>query len=292
VAVAEKTRLPSNIKGDFYVNSACVDCDICRQLVPDMFSAMDGLSVVIRQPETEYERRRAFHALLSCPTAAIGSKSKEGLAKAMNDFPLQLSEDVYYCGYSSAKSYGGHSYFIKRLEGNLLIDSPRFVPALVKKIIELGGISTIFLTHIDTDEKNDADLYAKHFGAEIILHENEQAERSGRECHLTGIQPIHLHRDIKLLPVPGHTKGHTVLLYKEKYLFAGDHLHWDRHTNELGATRDYCFHSWSEQTKSMERIVNESFQWILPRHGAWIELDRTTMKKAITHLVERMKEID
>lgn len=290
--MAEKTRLPGNIKGDFYVNSACVDCDICRQLAPDMFSALDGLSVVTRQPVTDCDRRRAFHALLSCPTAAIGSKSKEGLAESMNDFPLQLSEDVYYCGYSSAKSYGGHSYFIKRPEGNWLIDTPRFVPALVKKIVKLGGISTIFLTHIDTDEKSDADRYAKRFEAELILHADEQEERIGREHHLTGMQPIHLHGDITLLPVPGHTKGHTVLLYKEKYLFAGDHLHWDRHSNEFGAVRDYCFHSWSEQTRSMERIVNESFQWVLPRHGEWIELDRATMKKAITHLVERMKVTD
>jgi len=290
--VAVKTRLPGNIKGDFYVNSACVDCDICRQLAPDMFSALDGLSAVTHQPETDADKQRAFHALLSCPTAAIGCESKEGLAKAMNDFPLKLSEDVYYCGYSSAKSYGGHSYFITRPEGNWLIDAPRYVPALVKKMVELGGISTIFVTHIDTDEKSDADKYAQHFGAEVILHANEQVERNGNERLLTGLQPIPFHQDITLLPLPGHTMGHTALLYKEKYLFAGDHLHWDRHTNEFIALRDYCFHSWSEQTKSMEQLLNISFQWVLPRHGEWIELNRTAMKRAISQLVERMMDTE
>lgn len=287
--MAEKTRLPGNAEGPFYVNSACIDCDICRQLTPDMFSAMDGMSAVTRQPETDEERRRAFHSLLTCPVGAIGSESKDGLAEAMNDFPLPLSEDVYYCGYSSAKSYGGHSYFIKRPDGNWLIDAPRFLPALAKKLAELGGISTIFITHNDADEKNDADRYASRFGAEVVLHADEEADRVGAEQLLTGTKPVQWHPDLTLLPVPGHTKGHTVLLYKDTYLFAGDHLHWDRPSNRLDAVRDYCFHSWIEQTDSMERLAKYSFRWVLPRHGEWIELGRTSMKQTMTDLVERMR---
>ncbi|WP_458122657.1 MBL fold metallo-hydrolase [Paenibacillus sp. Z3-2] len=292
-AVAEKKiRLPGNAEGDFYVNSACVDCDICRQLAPDIFSPMEGLSVVIQQPETDESRRRAFHSLLACPTGAIGTESKDGLVEAMNEFPLPLSEDVYYCGYSSAKSYGGHSYFIQRHDGNWLIDAPRFVPALAKKLLEFGGISTIFLTHNDTDEKSDADRYANCFGAEVVLHADEDAKRDGTERLLTGTNSVHWHPDLTLLPVPGHTRGHTVLLYKNTYLFAGDHLHWDRYTPGLGAVRDYCFYSWIEQTDSMERLARHSFRWVLPRHGEWIELDRTSMKQAMIDLIERMRNTD
>ncbi|QYR21048.1 MBL fold metallo-hydrolase [Paenibacillus sp. sptzw28] len=290
--MAEKTRLPGNAQGDFYVNSACIDCDICRQLAPEIFTAMNGLSAVARQPETDEDRRRAFHSLLACPTGAIGSELKDGLVEAMNEFPLLLSEDVYFCGYSSAKSYGGHSYFIKRPEGNWLIDAPRFVAALVKKLDELGGISTIFLTHNDTDEKSDADRYANRFGAEVVIHADEEARRDGKECLLTGAQPVQWHPDLTLLPVPGHTKGHTVLLYKDTYLFAGDHLHWDRHMRGLSAVRDYCFYSWIEQTESMERLERHSFRWVLPRHGEWIELERTSMNQELIDLVERMRNTD
>ncbi|AZK48245.1 MBL fold metallo-hydrolase [Paenibacillus lentus] len=290
--MAKITRLPGNAEGDFYVNSTCVDCDICRQLAPNIFSAVDGLSAVTQQPETDEDRRLAFYSLLACPTGAIGSETKAELAEAMNGFPLPLSEDIYYCGYSSAKSYGGHSYFIKRSDGNWLIDAPRFVPALEKKLVELGGISTIFLTHVDTDEKRDVDRYAKRFGAEIVLHADEEAERDGSERLLTGTQPICWHSDLILLPVPGHTMGHIVLLYKDTYLFAGDHLHWDRHTRGLGAVRDYCFHSWAEQTDSMERLARQSFRWVLPRHGEWIELEWASMKQEMMDLVERMRNTD
>lgn len=288
--MTEITRLPGNMEGDFYVNSACVDCDICRQLAPNIFAAREGLSVVAHQPRTRADRRRAFHVLLSCPTGAIGCGSKEGLVEAMNDFPLKLSEDVYYCGYSSAKSYGGHSYLITAPEGNWLIDAPRYVPALVNKMLELGGVSTILLTHIDTDEKTDADKYAQRFGASIILHADEQVERIGNEQPITGTDPIKFNPDITLIPLPGHTIGHTALLFKEKYLFAGDHIHWDRHARELGAVRDYCFHSWPEQTRSMERLLHESFEWVLPRHGDWVRLNRTDMKKGIAGLLQKMVE--
>jgi glyoxylase-like metal-dependent hydrolase (beta-lactamase superfamily II) len=32
-------------------------------------------------------------------------------------------------------------------KGNVLVDSPRFNPALAKRIEELGGVKYIFLTH-------------------------------------------------------------------------------------------------------------------------------------------------
>lgn len=88
--MAKRTRLPGNVEGDFYVNSACADCDICRQLAPSIFSAMDGLSAAAQQPESDEDRQRAFYSLLPCPTGAIGSETKAGLAEAMDEFPLPL----------------------------------------------------------------------------------------------------------------------------------------------------------------------------------------------------------
>jgi ferredoxin len=127
-------RLQTNIEGSFYVNDRCIDCDTCRQLAPETFAPVQGYSAVVCQPQTDEARKSANHALLACPVAAIVSETKEGLVSDMRDFPLQLDHNVYYCGYTSEKSYGGSSYFINHPEGNCLVDAPRFVPSLAKRL--------------------------------------------------------------------------------------------------------------------------------------------------------------
>ena len=69
------TRLPENVPGEFYVTSECIDCDLCRENAPLVFGRHEGigLSIVVRQPRTEAERRAAMDALDGCPTEAIRS---------------------------------------------------------------------------------------------------------------------------------------------------------------------------------------------------------------------------
>jgi glyoxylase-like metal-dependent hydrolase (beta-lactamase superfamily II) len=212
---------------------------------------------------------------------------KDGIIQAMNDFPLLVAENVYYCGFTSAKSYGGSSYLIVRPEGNWLIDSPRFVPALVNKFTDLGGLHTIFLTH--RDDVADAELYAKRFGAVRIIHITERSAQPEAEHLIGGVATIDWQPDFRILIVPGHTLGHMVLLYKQQYLFTGDHLAWDRHKRELEAFRDFCWYSWEEQVKSMERLAEEEFSWVLPGHGERVQLEKSEMKQAMLQLVDRMK---
>ncbi|MES2696322.1 MAG: ferredoxin [Verrucomicrobiota bacterium] len=68
-------RLSQNIRGAFYVDATCTDCDLCRTLAPAFFKRDDdiGFSVVYRQPETEEEKALAAEARDSCPTESIGS---------------------------------------------------------------------------------------------------------------------------------------------------------------------------------------------------------------------------
>jgi ferredoxin len=117
--MSEKRRLSANVPGSLYVNSACINCDTCRQLAPTIFGEMGRYSAVIKQPEPK-EERAALYALLSCPTAAIVSDDKAGIAKAMDDLPLELDELIYYCGFTSSKSYGGRviSSLIRRVTGS------------------------------------------------------------------------------------------------------------------------------------------------------------------------------
>ena len=68
-------RLPQNAPGRFYVDSSCIDCDMCRTTAPEFFRRDDetGYSYVFRQPETAEEVSHAHEALEGCPTESIGN---------------------------------------------------------------------------------------------------------------------------------------------------------------------------------------------------------------------------
>ena len=279
-------RVPESVEGDFFVDSTCIDCDTCRQVAPGVFAEGDGHAFVHSQPQEPTSRRRALQALLACPTGSIGTRGTEKPRSAFADFPLPIEEPVFYCGFNSPKSYGGNSYFVRHPEGNWLIDSPKFLPRLVKRFEELGGIENIFLTH--SDDVADAALYAERFGARRIIHRDELHSQPGAELVLEGIEPIALVPEFIAIPTPGHTKGHCTLLFRERFLFTGDHLAWDRHAEHLVAFREYCWHSWRQQAGSMARLEAFSFEWVLPGHGQRVHLPREVMRQQMARLSQSM----
>lgn len=73
-------KWPDNVKGKFYVDEQCIDCDLCRETAPACFTRNDdgGYSFVYKQPETEEERELCKEALEGCPVEAIGEDGDEG----------------------------------------------------------------------------------------------------------------------------------------------------------------------------------------------------------------------
>jgi len=67
-------KVESNIDGQFYVDSNCIDCDLCRQTAPDNFERNEdeGYSYVSKQPEGEDEEELCREAMEECPVEAIG----------------------------------------------------------------------------------------------------------------------------------------------------------------------------------------------------------------------------
>jgi ferredoxin len=67
-------KLPENARGTYYVDSQCIDCDVCRDTSPKNFTRYDenGYSYVCKQPETPEEIELCEEALLACPVEAIG----------------------------------------------------------------------------------------------------------------------------------------------------------------------------------------------------------------------------
>jgi glyoxylase-like metal-dependent hydrolase (beta-lactamase superfamily II)/ferredoxin len=259
-------RLPDNAPGDLYVDSTCIDCDTCRRIAPSVFTDGEGHSYVHAQPSTEADRSRALMALVACPTGSIGAASRPDVRPAFSAFPERIEEEVSFCGFTSADSFGAWSYFVERPGGNVLVDSPRAVARLLSEFEKRGGVATLFLTH--KDDVADHEAFGKRFGCERVLHERDRtADTRGIERPLSGTEPIPLAHDLLAVPTPGHTRGHTVLLYRKKFLFTGDHLAWSRRRRALVAFRDACWYSWPEQIRSMETLLDFPFQWVLPGHG-------------------------
>jgi glyoxylase-like metal-dependent hydrolase (beta-lactamase superfamily II)/ferredoxin len=281
-----KKQVPENVPGDFFVDSTCIDCDTCRQIAPSVFGEAATTSFVKVQPVSKSDRRQALQALLACPTGSIGCLGDDDVKAVMKDFPLVVEEPVYYCGYNSPKSYGGNSYFIRHPAGNWLIDSPKFVTPLVKQLETLGGISHIFLTH--QDDVADAERYAEHFQSQRIIHREELPSQPGAEVVLDNEEPWELAPGFLAIPTPGHTKGHCVLLFQDRFLFTGDHLDWDRDEQRLAASEDYCWYSWPQQADSMRRLADYRFEWVLPGHGQKVHLPASEMRMQILRLAETM----
>src|SRR5947209_16858055 len=261
-------RLEENVAGDFFVDATCIDCDACRQIAPTVFRDHGDQSSVFHQPETEEEIRLALMSLAACPTGSIGTTRKYDTRIGVNAFPTPISENVYLCGFSSESSFGAWSYLIVRPDsegGNVLVDSPRFTRPLVKKIAQMGGVRLIFLTH--RDDIADHAQFAEKFGAERIMHAADGAVRHGMERVVEGDAAVMLDDDLVVIPVPGHTRGHIVLLYKNKFLFTGDHLAWSPVKETLTAFKSVAWYSWPEQTRSMEKLLAYDFEWVLPGHG-------------------------
>ena len=284
-------RRPQNVNGDFYVDSSCIDCDTCRWMTPEVFNRTGEQSVVYHQPENEVQRLRSLQALLACPTASIGTVEKpKDIKSAQLSFPILVAENVYHCGYHAENSYGAASYLIVRPEGNILVDSPRWAQPLVKQLEEMGGIRYLYLTH--RDDVADHQKYQEHFGCDRILHKDEiSAGTRNVEIQLTGFQPYQLEPDLLIIPVPGHTKGHTALLYKNKFLFTGDHIAWSNSANQLAGFPSACWYSWSEVIKSTQKLANYSFEWVLPGHGRRYHADLDTMQQKLIQGIAWMENV-
>ncbi len=282
-----KKKVRENIAGEFFVDSTCIDCDTCRQLAPTIFDDAGSHSFVKVQPDSPETIRATTRALLACPTGSIGTLHANDSSQVMADFPLEIEEGVHYCGFNSPKSYGGNSYFIQHPGGNWLIDSPKFLPHLVKQFEKRGGIARIFLTH--QDDVADAGKYAAHFHSQRFIHEADQGAQKDAERIVEGTHAFELDDDFTIIPTPGHTRGHMVLLYRGKYLFTGDHLWWRRKRRQLGASSSVAWYSWREQTESMSKLLNYDFEWVLPGHGDRKYLPKPETKKEMEALVNRMK---
>jgi glyoxylase-like metal-dependent hydrolase (beta-lactamase superfamily II)/ferredoxin len=273
---------PDDVPGDFFVDRSCIDCGTCYELVPEVFAESGDHARVAKQPADGRETLRAEMALVACPTGSIGTRSRHALRDAIRAFPDRFEDHVYFCGFTSRDSFGAWSWLIRRPEGNVLVDSPRASKALLDRIEEMGGIRWLVITH--GDDVADQAAIAKRFGCERVMHSHDAADFgvAGIERLVTGDDPVALDRDLLVIPTPGHTRGHVVLLH-DRWLFSGDHL-WGSSRGYPSASRTYCWYSWERQLESIERLLDHRFTAILPGHGP---VHRAASPEAMRRGIER-----
>ena len=123
------------------------------------------------------------------------------------------------------------------------MDSPRLAEPLLKALEARGGVRFLVLSHIDDVAEHEA--LRRRFGCERVMHRADGL--AGLERYLDGEEPEPLAEDLLLIPTPGHTAGSTCLLYRETFLFTGDHLWWNPERRRLSASRSLNWHSWKRQ---------------------------------------------
>src|SRR3954466_7338521 len=170
-------RHPESVAGDWFVDDRCIGCGGSVSLAPTLFGlASDGKHFVMtRQPPTQDEvlqaqlapEDEALQGRLSaevCPSRSISTGSAVTWRR---HHPMAIAPAIWGTGSNSPKAAGGNAFLVQRSAGNLLVDAPRFTPALRAWMESLGGIAAILLTH--RDDVGDAERYADAFDAEVAI---------------------------------------------------------------------------------------------------------------------------
>jgi glyoxylase-like metal-dependent hydrolase (beta-lactamase superfamily II) len=169
----------------------------------------------------------------------------------------------------------------------MLVDSPRYTSRLVDAFDAAGGIAAIVLSH--RDDVADAEQWANKYGAAVYIHADDADAAPFATNIIEGDEPADLLDGVRMIPVPGHTRGSVVYLVDQRWLFTGDSLAWDADLNELIAFRDACWYSWAEQKRSLHRLTKHRFNQVFAGHGSWSPaLNPDHMRTELETLVAHM----
>ncbi|HUP71971.1 MAG TPA: MBL fold metallo-hydrolase [Acidimicrobiales bacterium] len=279
-------RNDANVSGDWFVDTRCIDCGTCREIMPALFEAHADASVVHRQPCDDDEELDAWLAAQACPTSSIGTISRRRRPGRLYPREIEPDSGVLDLGYCSEDSFGASAWLVVRPDGNVMVDSPRFTEALVGPIAALGGVRHIALTH--RDDVADARRWADRFGATTWIHSGDRSAAPWATGVLTTERE--LQHGFVAIPVPGHTKGSVVFLLDDRWLFTGDSLAWSHEHDDLIAFRSACWFSWREQADSLASLAaHHRFSAVLPGHGARHLGNADDLHERLVQLVARMR---
>ncbi len=254
---------------------------------------------VLRQPQDDDDFTDAREAARLCPNGAIRvapfarSTLTSERRSAPRPWPQRLEDNVWAVGHPSPKNFGAMPYFVELPGGGILVDLPQPSDALFEWLDVHGGVRWIFITHRDHASHHRA--FAERFpdcrrviGADdVVMRETKyRAGTMDVEVKLDSRTVVSLdgtpipvdeldHAECAVITQPGHTPGSLCLLYRDRFLFSGDHLHYSRLQGAVVAARLVCWEDWERQTDSVRTLARLAeagrlrFDWLLAGHGEW-----------------------
>jgi glyoxylase-like metal-dependent hydrolase (beta-lactamase superfamily II) len=274
----------------WYVDNRCTNCDVARQLAPDLIAEVGGRAEVVRQPRDEAELRQLHTAAFACHTRSIRHTS-ERLDPALDPFPLALDDTVLLCGHNAPKTAAANSYLVRRPSGNvLMVDTPRWSTALAARYAAFGPVTDVLLTH--RDHAAHGRTYADHYGARLWIHEGDLDAAPDADRVLRGTEPVEIDEGVVAHPLPGHTEGSVLYVADERYCFSGDSFYWSRTTGDIEVAESVTWYSIRELAASLARTADRlRFEWLLPGHGGRRRLPEAEMGRRLRGLAERAQEM-
>ncbi|MGW2868049.1 4Fe-4S domain-containing protein [Kitasatospora sp. NPDC001225] len=271
------------------IDDRCTNCDVARQLAPDLVREHAGRSVLVRQPRDAAERRQLLAAAHACPTRSIRPGTGP-LDRAGDPFPLALADDLLLLGHNSRQTAGANSYLCRRPSGWVMVDTPRYSEALAARYAALGPVTDVLLTHRDHAAHGRA--YADRFGARLWIHEGDLAAAPDADRVLRGTAPTEVSPGLVAHPFPGHTRGSVLFLADERYCFSGDSLYWSRTTGDIEVADSVTWYSIEELAASLRRGLGVlRFEWLLPGHGDRRRMPAEEADRRLRSLAERCREL-
>ncbi|WP_405803308.1 MBL fold metallo-hydrolase [Streptomyces sp. NBC_01187] len=279
---------PGEAEGGWYIAARCTNCDVARQLAPDLIREATGRSEMIRQPRDKAEARQLHAAAFACPTRSV-RRIDQRLDGALDPFPLALDDAVHLCGHNSPRTAGANSYLLRRPSGTMMmIDTPRWSSTLAARHEELGPVTDVLLTH--RDHAAHGRRYADRFGARLWIHEGDLDAAPDADRVMRGTDPVEVGEGVTAHPLPGHTRGSVLYTADERYCFSGDSLYWSRATADLEVAESVTWYSIEELAASLALTADRlHFEWLLPGHGDRKRLPAREMAGRMKQLTSRVQ---
>ncbi|MFG2490694.1 MBL fold metallo-hydrolase [Streptomyces caniferus] len=274
----------------WHVDARCTNCDVARQLAPELIHEKNGRAEVVRQPRNDAEARQLYAAAFTCHTRSIRHPAQR-LTPDLDPFPLALDDTVQLCGHNSRHTAGANSYLLRRPAGtSMMIDTPRWSSALADRYEALGPITDVLLTH--RDHAAHGRQYADRFGARLWIHEGDLDAAPDADHVLRGTDPVDIGEGVTAYPLPGHTRGSVLYLADDRYCFSGDSFYWSRTTADLEVAATVTWYSIVELAASLTRTAPLlRFEWVLPGHGDRKLLPAAEMAGRLEQLTTRTHQL-